>query len=171
MQAALMGIKIVSALSSTDLLMTALSRSTQNLSFLLGCINKYDHQHINLELKRIDIEMRLKIIEAFLSDIKQEDEKIIILCIESLQEIINEIHVIINKIYDKIRYNQSLYLFKSFRTVDCKKYTQRLEVLSTVLDKRFDITRDLLKLYNIRINKDNNIEKIKPKVNKIEASV
>jgi hypothetical protein len=76
----------------------------------------------------------------------------IALSITSIVEIINNINEIIHKIKDKIMIHQQLY-FKSFFTLCLNKEISDLNYQNSLLDLRYNMFIDLLKIY-LPLNKN-----------------
>ncbi len=153
METVLLGVRIISALSSTDMIFSTLTKSTKNVGLLINCINKYDNKHVINELYKLDIENSIKNIQMFLRDIDIENEDLILKCANDLQETINKIYIEIDKIYNKIRYNNSLWILKSVRSSDCSDSLDRLKAQKIVLNDQLNIILNFSKIYNIKIKK------------------
>lgn len=75
---------------------------------------------------------------------------------KSLQESIDKVYKITNKIYEDLKYNNSLWVGKSFRSYDCANYLEQLKAEKEVLKERLHEFFEIAKLYGIQLV---NIEK------------
>lgn len=130
----------------------------------------YKHKNVDVIriLKKTDIEYKLLLVETVMNNIKNkyktdaviENKHHIILnqyikhedytrkreplelCIESLNEIIKEIHLILNEINEKINYHNSKW-FVNWRKLNINKQIDLLEINTAILNERFN---DLLRI-------------------------
>lgn len=157
MDTVLLGIKVLNAIGSTDVVVSSLSslnRSALNIGHLITCIGKYNNTQIVNELNKLDIENRIEVIKLLLQDIeKTENPEVIMRCVDDIQKTIDKIYVIVDKIYNAIRYNNSLWLMKTWRSDGCEIYLENLKAEKEILKERFNVLLEISRIYNIKITK------------------
>lgn len=118
-------------------------------------IGSKEVEHI---MKEIDIEVRLKIIQMFLNELKitNDTPNTIQYCIQEIKNIINEIDKELNIIRERLYYNSKLWIglsVRSYKFHNCKK---RLENNFKKLDQRYQLLISVLSV-DKKIIKNNDI--------------
>ena len=99
-------------------------------------------------MKDIDIEVKLKIIQLFLSELKITDNtpNTIIYCMNEIKNIITNIEKELNIINERLRYNQCLWIGSSIRAYKFHNCKIRLENYFKNLDQRYQLLISILSI-------------------------
>lgn len=89
-----------------------------------------------------DIKVKLEIYTLLLSEIKDLEIKTIILCINKIHDSITNIKNELIEIETNIKYNESLYIAKKWRSYSFKLNIDKLKIYVKLLDDRFIALRN-----------------------------
>ena len=107
------------------------------------------HPHISDKLDKLDITNRIKIIEAFITELhenpKYKYKKSIKLSLESIHSTIIYIESELQLIKEECDYHQTKY-FNYWRTPDCMKNVEQVEQLTLLLTERIGLLREIIKM-------------------------
>lgn len=89
-------------------------------------------------IKKLDLEMTIKIINSLIDEMPENNmkSKTVILCLESLNDVIKQIEDELNKINKLFEYNDNIMIFKRLRSYNCTENFNTLIELKGVLDNR-----------------------------------
>lgn len=161
--ALILGISTVGVLTSvtTSLLANSLIRAINDTSQIIKKITNFDkptYEQVNKLLIELDMDFTLKIITSTISEIddfisndKCSDSKkpsSIKIAIFHITETINNLNQELSKIYEGIRYHNSKY-FKDWRTFSCDCDVDKIKIYKNILDSRYKILIDLIKISKI----------------------
>jgi hypothetical protein len=90
-----------------------------------------------------DIKVKLETYTLLFYEIKEQNSKTIILCINNICDVIKDIENELRIIETNKNYNESLYVAKTLRSYSFKINIDRLKVLTKLLDDRMIIFRNI----------------------------
>lgn len=101
-------------------------------------------------MKDIDIEVKLKIIQLFLSELKITDStpNTIVYCMNEIKNIITDIEKELNIINERLQYNRCLWIGSSIRAYKFHNCKTRLENYFKNLDQRYQLLISILSIEN-----------------------
>lgn len=99
-------------------------------------------------MKDIDIEVKLKIIQLFLSELKITDStpNTIVYCMNEIKNIIMDIEKELNIINERLRYNRCLWIGSAIRAYKFHNCKTRLENYFKNLDQRYQLLISILSI-------------------------
>jgi len=109
-------------------------------------------------MKEIDIDVKLKIIQMFLNELKITDDtpNTILYCIQEIKKIINNIEKELNVIRERLHYNSKLWVGTSIRSYKFHNCKKRLELYFRNLDQRNQLLISILSVEK-KIIKNNDV--------------
>ena len=133
-------------LSSTTSLVSNLINSITTISknvYNLLDLSKNTHtSELILLLERTDIKTTIMLLQSVLTELLENQNKImnksIVMAIDNVKEIIQMIETELTDIHKKIEYNSTLYIMSSMRSYDCNINLTNMETKISILDKRRD---------------------------------
>lgn len=143
--------------------LTALTSSTQIICGTIGNIvvsETVNSQDIVNLVKELDLSTDMAILESLLKEINVEKYKssaTLNLCLHSLKECIHTIQFDLHETYERITYNNSLWLFKFSRSYRFDDLMIKLKTSKKTLENRKKLlfeTLNLCSTNNMNINKD-----------------
>ena len=135
----------------TDFIIKTLTSTTASIASILTHLTYYDQpgvQGIIDELNKIDLEHMVSVIEELVKEnniegIKESVKKALL----GVNKILENIHNELNSIKEAIDYHQTKY-FANYRSFDCKTSINKIKKHKEILDQRYNILIDLLKIYH-----------------------
>ena len=99
-------------------------------------------------MKDIDIEVKLKILQLFLSELKITDStpNTIVYCMNEIKNIITDIEKELNIINERLRYNRCLWIGSAIRAYKFHNCKTRLENYFKNLDQRYQLLISILSI-------------------------
>jgi hypothetical protein len=97
------------------------------------------HNEIKDVLIRTDLDASLKLLQSIIIEIPQYypvENVSIIIALKNMQEIIQYVECELKNIYEQMKYNKNIYLFKNIRSYDFKLELRKLEAYIQVMEKR-----------------------------------
>lgn len=130
---------------------TTISSASKNIFDIIGGISKTKtpaQADLHDLITRLDMEESIKITESVLKEISRDKitSKTLLLCLDSLSDIIKKIECELHNIDKMMRYNRSLWIFNTFRSYDCSSNMKKLEEHKDILDMRLKRFVDLLNI-------------------------
>jgi len=133
-------------LSSTTSLVSNLINSITTISknvYNLLDLSKNTHtSELILLLERTDIKTTIMLLQSVLTELLENQNKImnksIVMAIDNVKEIIQLIETELTDIHKKIEYNSTLYIMSSMRSYDCNINLTNMETKISILVKRRD---------------------------------
>lgn len=138
----------MSAIIST---ITTIKHTTSSIYDIMSSIPTFETpstEKVTEHLRELDLEITIKVIEEMLHEIPKEKihSKAVQICLNSLKQIVNQIETKLIKLRDVLKYNESLWILKSFRANDCKQTLNDLTKCKHVLDNRRKLLFELLQI-------------------------
>jgi hypothetical protein len=150
MNLAFIGGHIITTLGFNAILssITTMTNTTKNIYNLINSIKFIDKTNILKDIHDMDIENTVVIIENMLQEIPKEKicSKTISLCLESINEIVEDIEKDFEIIKSNIEYNNSLWYLKNYRSRDNLKNIENLKINKKILDYRLKLLFELLQI-------------------------
>ncbi len=147
-EAFLFGATIMSRVG-TDFAVRTLTTTTSSICGLLSSLTSYENvgiDDIKNELSKIDLENKVMVIEELIREYeKKEVRPSIKRAILGVNEILSKIHDELTTIKEAVEAHQKKY-FNSWRSFDCKYNIRTLQKHKAILDERYDLLIDLLKI-------------------------
>ena len=147
-EAFLFGATIMSRVG-TDFAVRTLTTTTSSICSLLSHLTSYDTvgiDDIKNELFKIDLENKVMVIEELIREYeKKEVRPSIKRAILGVNEILSKIHDELTIIKEAVETHQKKY-FSSWRSFDCKYNIKILQKHKAILDERYNLLIDLLKI-------------------------
>jgi hypothetical protein len=145
--------KLISEIGISALIGTAtsLSNTSSSIYTILYKITNYSgpgKTHIINTIFELDMENSIRIIDSLLKEIPKDkiNSLPVIQSIDSLNDIIKTISEELKVIYQRLHYNESLWVASSLRSFDCTKNLNRLKIYNNILEKRRKILFDILQI-------------------------
>jgi len=151
-------------------LISSISTLTTSACKNISHIYNHDNPDIYLDLKRLDINRKLNLINSILSyrqNNKSEETYEIIkaeyqnnpvmLCLEYLSDIIADINIDLINIKEKINRHDNKY-FRNWRNLNIKPYMDKLELDNQILDQRFISLVQVCQINNLLYQQTKKIE-------------
>jgi hypothetical protein len=149
--------RIMTTLIGGDLAIKTITGTSQTIYEIFGYINRMKGMKSKQVIKKmdaLDLESCLRIVESLLKEIdKTNMTNTLILCLSSLNEMINYIHYEIKTINKKISDNKKIYILKYFRGQDFTENLNNLENYKLLLNERLNRLMKLLPLANTNLLK------------------
>jgi hypothetical protein len=138
----------ISALIGTASTVTSTTSSVYGLLYKIARYSGPGRTQIINSIFELDIENSIRIIDSLLREIPKDKIKSlpVIQSIDSLNEIIKTISGELKVIYERLNYNESLWIAGYWRSYDCSKNIKRLKVYNEILEKRRKILFDVLQI-------------------------
>ncbi|AYV76263.1 MAG: hypothetical protein Terrestrivirus5_85 [Terrestrivirus sp.] len=163
--AALLGGNLLDIPSAINII----SGSAATIYSIIGSVSVSSSNHLadlNEFIKKSDIGENLKTYTALLSEMSNLESETITICINNIKNTIEEIEMEMIAINMQKKYNDSLYVFISWRSYSFKKNVQNLTELVSKLEKRINILKISYEILSSGNNiNDLNINKIKKRNN------
>lgn len=157
--------KIISEIGIGALIgtLSAFTSTSSNIYNLLYSITKYtgpNKVYIINTIFKLDIENTIKVTESLLQEISKNNinSMPVLQSIDSIHSIIKTISKELKIIYEKLKYNESLWLASYWRAYDCTSNLERLKTYSEILDKRKRILFEVLQIKHDLITTTNTIK-------------
>lgn len=145
----------ISAIVSSIYTITSTSHSIYDTIKNMSLSSQQKKNNVYHNIKKLDLEATIKIINSMLQEIPKEKiySKTILLCLESLKEIIIDIEYELFNLNTMIDYNDSLWVLKNFRSCDCSTSLKKLVDYKNILDNRRNLLTDCLQIkYDFKQN-------------------
>jgi len=146
-----------------------ISGSAATIYSVIGSVSVSSSNHLadlNEFIKKSDIGENLKTYTALLNEMSNLESETITICINNIKNTIEEIEMEMIAINMQKKYNDSLYVFISWRSYSFKKNVQNLTELVNKLEKRINILKISYEILSSGNNiNDLNINKIKKRNN------
>jgi len=145
--------------------LTALTSSTQIICGTIGNIvvsEKVDSQSIVNLIKELDLSTEMIILQSLLKEIRveqYESSETLKLCLNALRECISSVQNNLNETYERITYNNSLWIFKFYRSYVFDDLMTKLIISKKALDNRKKLLFETLNMYSSKTILPNNIDK------------
>ncbi len=135
-------------------LVNSISTVSSSVVTLVGYIKinsankKYDISEI---LASTDIEATIKLLHTIIMEIPEHCTKklTVLMALQNVQQIIESIERELTEIHEKIVYNNSLYLFSSWRSHDYTKNIESIQSKVAILEKRKENLFRSLQVFNL----------------------
>lgn len=121
-----------------------ISGSVTTIYSIIGSVSVSSSNHLadlNEFIKKSDIAENLKTYTALLNEMSNLNSETITICINNIKNIIEEIEMEMITINMQKKYNDSLYVFKSWRAYSFKNNVKNLTDLVSKLEKRINILK------------------------------
>ena len=118
---------------------TAFTASANGIQVVISNINKFSHiNDVTNIIQELDLNNDIIILERLIKEININEQSTNTLrsCISTLTDCIISIEQLLNDIHTKITYNNSLWLFKSFRAYTFNNDIKQLEIFKKVFENR-----------------------------------
>lgn len=140
--------KIITYTIGKHLVSKAIVDSSQNIYGTISSIYYYSAD-IEAIIRDLDIKQRLETIEKVCNTLCEYDDKANIVegCLESIHDVILEIKADLKNINAKLAKHKRKY-FNSWRSVNVKKYLKSLRLHSCILDKRYNLLINSMRVLN-----------------------
>ena len=140
-------------------ILSGLSSSAHGIYGLLYYIQNESKTKIGKELEDTDVKTTIKILENFISelDVNENTPETIIFCIKKVHNTLINIENNLKLIYEKIKYNNSLWVLSSMRSYNFNDNIKNIKKELIKLENRRKLLFDTLKLSNtLKKGNDNN---------------
>lgn len=106
-------------------------------------------------ITKLDIELKVKIIESLLKEIPKEkaNSETIKICVEALKDVIDKIEKELKNINTMLTYNNSLWVFKGMRSYNCEPALNQLAIFESTLNERKKLLFEVIQLKFTGANK------------------
>ena len=150
----IVGGAVLKAVSDGQFAAMCIKNMSQSIYGLLGYIVKNPDNILIETLTTLDIEFKVRILESLINDINTDikHSTTLGLCLYALKECIILIEKELNKIHAKINYNNSIILFKSWRSHTFEENIMYLKSHSYALETRRKLLFDILSINSELIN-------------------
>lgn len=138
-------------------LISNMNNSITNVKTLMTNIKSYTNNKYDKNiLIKLDLDYKIEIIESLISNIDLETKHIdtLDIAINNIIQCIDKIKEQLISLSEKLSYNKSVWLMKSFRSYKIDKYLIELENLDSILDRRVKLLKDIIELNNTSICKE-----------------
>ena len=141
------------SLGAASSVINSISTLTLNIYTLSSSIKlskSIFHNEIKDVLIRTDLDASLKLLQSIVIEIPQYypvENVSIIIALKNMQEIIQYVECEIKNIYEQMKYNKDIYLFKNIRSYDFKPELRKLEAYVQVMEKRKENLFKTLELF------------------------
>jgi len=146
----LFGKQIISMVGG-DILLNTITYSASNIYSILTKLTRLREKNdITEYLMQSDLEKTLIVIDTLIkSMVNKKLSSPIRVAIQNLTDILAITEKELNDIHEKLEYNESLYVLRSWRSYDCTLNLDRIKQYAQLLDKRLDL---VIKLFSINDN-------------------
>ena len=140
--------KLITYTIGKHLVSKAIVDSSQNIYGTITSIYYYSAD-IEAIIRELDIKQRLETIEKVCTTLCEYDDKanIVESCLESIHDVILEIKGDLKNINAKLAKHKRKF-FNSYRSVNVKKYLRSLKLHSDLLDRRYLLLINSMKVLN-----------------------
>ena len=138
----------ITSIVSTTLFTQSISDTSRKILDLVENIFNYGHD-IQEIFNDTDIQATLKTLDEFVKEIDDHNNKTIHIALDNLNNIIEELHTVINQIQAECEYHKTKY-FSSYRKLDLSEYCNIIKKKNKILDKRFHLLIQLLQTKNMQ---------------------
>jgi ABC-type transporter Mla subunit MlaD len=134
-------------------IINSISSLSSNIYFLINHIkiNKsIYHNDIFKQIVKTDIEATIRLLQSIITEIPKyfnNNNLSIVIALKNVQEIIAQIEFELTEIHNKVKYNNTLYVFVNLRSYDCKEELDKIDTLINILEKRRDNLFKTLELF------------------------
>ncbi len=126
-------------------LLGLLATSLKNIYHFSDNIVKSENKYVTEQIANIDLSFSISIVKKIMQEIKMEKMTYVVsVCIEEIYDTIKNIELELNYVDNKMRYNKSLLLFKTFRSCKFGNSIERLINMKNVLDSRTNLLFTIL---------------------------
>lgn len=141
---------------------STLTLNVYSLSANIKLSKNIYHDDVKDTLIKTDLEANIKLLQSVIMDIPQyfNDNMSTIIALKNMQENIAEIESELKNIYDKMNYNDGIYLLKNIRSYDFNKEIKKLETHIQIMEKRKDNLFKTLELFKNCVKNNNPNEKL-----------
>ncbi len=158
------GAKTMSVLNKLgmDVIVGAITKTTTSIGFMIGHIMAIDQPgviEIQKTLKEIDLEFSIEVLEELVNEHKDSyAPNSVKKSLDGVNQILINIENELKTIKEAIEYHEQKY-FSSWRTFDCSCNVSTIRKNKELLDKRYKVLTDLLKIYSYQMNANKNMIK------------
>lgn len=138
-------------LMGTDLIIAGITKSTTSIISGIQYLTSTNQQYVNEilnDIKNTDLVFTVEIIEQF---VKEQENKDVSASVKKaligMNDILEEINAELKKIKEMVETHDRK-MFSGWRSFDCDKNIDQIKKLSEVLNHRYNILIDLLKIPN-----------------------
>lgn len=156
MQAVIGTIGMVTATSVINSITCLSSNIFTLVGFIKLTTNIYQNEIIKI-LNKTDIEATIKLLQTMITEIPEyyNTSISVVTALKDVQEIISSIEDELKEIQRNITYNNTLYFMATWRSYDCKKNLDSIEIKVNILDRRRDNLFKILEVFkNISLQKN-----------------
>ncbi len=134
-------------------IITSLFTTSKNIVTHVNNIKSYTNNEIADLLITEDVETKILILENVINElnINNNTSKSIVECINKLHEILTKIENELPLIHDKIIWNESLYILKSFRSYTFTEDVKSVNKYLKILEIRKKLLLDTIKIKKLKI--------------------
>lgn len=152
----LMGSRAVSILSGvgTNLLVSTITTTTSSVCGIVRSISSSNQpglEYVKAELEKIDLEHNVTVIQELIDEQKvAKDEEVknsVKQALIGVNQILEKIHKELKTIQEAMNHHQTKY-FNGWRSFNCKCSIKNIIKHKELLDTRYKMLVDLLKIYN-----------------------
>jgi len=140
--------KLITYTIGKHLVSKAIVDSSQNI---YGTITSIYYYSADIEgiIRELDIKQRLETIEKVCTSLCEYDDKANIVegCLESIHHVILEIKADLKNINAKLAKHKRKF-FNNYRSVNVKKYLHSLKIHSALLDRRYNLLINSMRVLN-----------------------
>lgn len=135
---------------STNIIMSTINTTTMSIKRMIGYILSHDNGNCVIDvLKQTDLAFTVKIIEEFIKEQDMSNVHSSIQCaLHGVNEILLVIHDEVQQIQLQLAYHKTKY-FSGWREFVCSVNPKSVESNSKILQHRYNILFELLKIYKI----------------------
>ena len=140
--------KLITYTIGKHLVSKAIVDSSQNIYGTITSIYYYSAD-IEAVIRELDIKQRLETIEKVCASLCEDDDKANIVegCLESIHDVILEIKADLKNINAKLAKHKRKF-FNNWRSVNVKKYLHSLKLHSVLLDRRYNLLINSMRVLN-----------------------
>ena len=144
----IIGGTVIKALYDGQFATTCIKNMSTSIYGLLEYIISNPDNILLNTLASLDIEFEVRIMESLISDIKTDEISSVTfnLCLTALKDCVAKIEKELQTIHKKMQYNNSIYLFKSWRSYPFTNNVNILHTYSNILKKRSKMLFSILKI-------------------------
>ena len=153
MNTIVVGVSAVSLLSciGNDLISRTIKRTSDSICSVCRYLTNYDEPYaydVVKELKKIDLEFTVSVLQKFVEENKEKEyDDSIKEALLKINDILQVICSQLNDIKESIDNHEAKYFYK-WRSLDCKSNIQAIKNNKKILDNRYQILMDFLKVKN-----------------------
>ena len=141
-------IPIIRTIGMNFIIKTITTTTTSICNLIQYISERYATKDIIETLKSIDIDYSVNIIEQLVAEQEKDETPISVkMALVGVNEILDDIHVELNKIKETIDYHESKW-FSKWRTFDCSNHVSLIKSYKIKLDRRYKKLIELLQIYH-----------------------